>query len=79
MFPKHGEAPIDGSDIDNDEAARARARQAQHELLGRDIRAALAARRQRAAAKLDPTELRRALEERRRHSAPPDSLGEGKA
>ena len=47
VFPKHDEAPFDGSEITDEEAVRARTRYYTHEMLGADPYAALAARRQR--------------------------------
>jgi ferredoxin len=47
MFPKHNEAPFDGSAISDEESVRARTRQYTLQLLGDDPYAALAARRER--------------------------------
>jgi NAD-dependent dihydropyrimidine dehydrogenase PreA subunit len=67
VFPKHTEAPIDGSPIADEEAEKARARRELNELLGQDIDAALAERRRRAAARLlDAGKLRLAMAERER-------------
>ena len=76
IFPKHPEAPIDGSAISDEEAERARVRRDLHDLLGDDIDAALAERRRRAQARrLDPEKVRRALEERLRHAPPGTAHG----
>lgn len=72
VFPKHNEAPIDGSPIADEEAEKARARRDLNELLGHDIDAALAERRRRAAARLlDAEKVRRAMAERERCSRTP--------
>ncbi len=49
IFPKHDEAPFDGSAIEDEEVVRAQTRRHTHELLGADPYAALAARRERVA------------------------------
>ncbi|OQW97344.1 MAG: hypothetical protein BWK77_01950 [Verrucomicrobia bacterium A1] len=76
IFPKHTEAPIDGSPIADEEAEKARARRELNELLGQDIDAALAERRRRAAARLlDADKLRLAMAERERCSRKPGAEG----
>lgn len=71
MFPKHGEAPINGAEITDEEAEQARVRHDLHALLGDDIAAALAERKRRARARLiDPEKLRQARADRVRFAAP---------
>ena len=71
MFPKHGEAPINGAEITDEEAEQARVRHDLHALLGDDIAAALAERKRRARARLiDPEKLRQARADRARFAAP---------
>jgi ferredoxin len=48
MFPKHDEAPFDGSAIGDEEAVQARTRQYAQQMLGQDPYATLEARRRRA-------------------------------
>jgi len=50
VFPKHNEPPLEGAEISDEAAARARARQQQLELAGKagDLRAVLTERRRRA-------------------------------
>lgn len=71
MFPKHDEAPVDGSPVTDEAAEKARIQRDLHALLGDDLDAALAERRRRALARrlVDPARLRSALEERARHAA----------
>lgn len=71
VFPKHGEAPIDGSPITDEAQARGTVRVNVERLLGGDVRGALA-RRQAQARQLRlvrQRELRKAEAERRRHQA----------
>lgn len=65
MFPKLGEAPIDGSEIRDEAAVRANVKLNVDEILGDDVYAALRARKQKRRALLNRKKIEKALEERR--------------
>ena len=66
MFPKHAEPPIDGSEISNEDAVRAKMKINVDEVLGSDVYRALAERRRESRKRLlDRQKVERALAERR--------------
>ena len=75
MFPKHGEPPIDGAEIEDEQLARSRVKVDVDRILGSNVYAALATRRAKARRRLlDPEKLARAREQRDEPPAPAEDL-----
>ncbi|HNX52190.1 MAG TPA: ferredoxin family protein [Pontiellaceae bacterium] len=68
IFPKVGEAPINGAEISDEEALKANIRINVDEILGGDVYAALNARKQKRRSLLDQKKVEQALAERKKCS-----------